>query len=114
MSDPITSVSNPQIKDLVRLRDRRHRDRSGTFVVEGYRAIARAADAGVTFERLYICPELFLGPNEDALIARVAGTGAPVIEIHTGHYADAGSREQKQALLSEITTACKHADKIGL
>ena len=41
-------------------------------------------------------------------------TGAPVIEIHTGHYADATSREQKRALLGEITAACKHADKIGL
>ena len=41
-------------------------------------------------------------------------TGAPVIEIHTGHYADATSREQKRALLNEITAACKHADKIGL
>jgi pyridoxine 5-phosphate synthase len=41
-------------------------------------------------------------------------TGAPVIEIHTGHYADATSREQRRALLGEITAACKHADKIGL
>ena len=41
-------------------------------------------------------------------------TGAPVIEIHTGHYADAATREQKRGLLNAITAACKHADKIGL
>jgi TrmH family RNA methyltransferase len=100
MSDPITSVSNPQIKDLVRLRDRRHRDRSGTFVVEGYRTIARASDAGVAFERLYVCPELFLGPNEDALIARVAGTGAPVIEVSAEPFRKASYRDRPEGLLA--------------
>ena len=79
MSDPITSVSNPQIKDLVRLRERRHRDQSRTFIVEGYREVSRALDAGVVFERLYVCPELFLGPNEDSLIARVAEGGTVVV-----------------------------------
>lgn len=41
-------------------------------------------------------------------------TGAPVIEIHTGHYADAGSRTEQKQLLNEIMLACKHADSIGL
>ena len=100
MSDPITSVSNPQIKDLVRLRDRRHRDRSGTFIVEGYRAISRASDAGVAFERLYVCPELFLGPNEDALIARVAETGAPVIEVSAEPFRKAAYRDRPEGLLA--------------
>ena len=40
--------------------------------------------------------------------------GAPVIEIHTGHYADAANIEEQQQLLNEITVACEHADNIGL
>ena len=40
--------------------------------------------------------------------------GAPVIEIHTGHYADAENIKKQQQLLNEITVACEHADKIGL
>lgn len=100
MSDPITSVSNPQIKDLVRLRDRRHRDRSGTFVVEGYREISRACDAGVVFERLYISPELFLGPNEDALIERIADAGTPVIEVAEEPFRKAAYRDRPEGLLA--------------
>ncbi len=100
MSEPITSVSNPQIKDLVRLRDRRHRDRSGTFVVEGYRAISRATDAGVEFDRLYVCPELFLGPNEDALISRVAETGTTVIEVSEEPFRKAAYRDRPEGLLA--------------
>ena len=41
-------------------------------------------------------------------------TGAPVIEIHTGHYADAVGRSERQQLLNEIVVACEHADNIGL
>ena len=41
-------------------------------------------------------------------------TGAPVIEIHTGHYADAENIMKQQQLLNEIRLACEHADNIGL
>ena len=41
-------------------------------------------------------------------------TGAPVIEIHTGHYADAEDNIKQQQLLNEIIVACEHADNIGL
>lgn len=40
--------------------------------------------------------------------------GAPVIEIHTGHYADAENPVKHKLLLDEITAACNHADNIGL
>ena len=100
MSEPITSLSNPQIKELVRLRDRRHRDRSGTFVVEGYRAISRASDAGVVFDRIYVSPGLFLGPNEDALIARIADAGTPVIEVSEEPFRKAAYRDRPEGLLA--------------
>lgn len=41
-------------------------------------------------------------------------TGAPVIEIHTGHYADAEDYTTQQQLFNEIIVACEHADNIGL
>lgn len=42
----ITSPSNERIKRLVRLRERRHRDREGVFVVEGLRLFERAIASG--------------------------------------------------------------------
>ena len=47
-------------------------------------------------------------------IDAVKRTGAPVIEIHTGHYADAEDKAERQQLLNEIIVACEHADNIGL
>ncbi|HHJ34450.1 MAG TPA: pyridoxine 5'-phosphate synthase [Gammaproteobacteria bacterium] len=41
-------------------------------------------------------------------------TGAPVIEIHTGHYADAASHTEQKKRLDEVIIACEHADNIGL
>ncbi len=40
--------------------------------------------------------------------------GAPAIEIHTGHYADAGNKIKQQTILNEIVLACEYADDIGL
>jgi pyridoxine 5-phosphate synthase len=40
--------------------------------------------------------------------------GAPVIEIHTGHYADARTVDQKYQELIKITKAVQHGNDIGL
>ena len=41
-------------------------------------------------------------------------TGAPAIEIHTGHYADAADAGERGRLLDEITRSSDYADSIGL
>lgn len=54
----ITSLTNPRIKDVVRLREHRHRRKTGLFVAEGMREVTRAAEAGLRFTEVYVCPEL--------------------------------------------------------
>ena len=46
--EKITSLQNPRVKQLVKLRDRRPRDETGVFLVEGYREIRRALEVSVT------------------------------------------------------------------
>lgn len=66
--DPIiTSLQNPKIKEAVKLRDRRPREESGLFLIEGYRELKRALEANRQIEVLFYCPELFLGSNEEHL-----------------------------------------------
>lgn len=69
----ITSLQNPKVKDAVHLRDRRKRSEADLFLIEGYREIKRALDAGRNIETLFICPEFFLGENERSLIERMNG-----------------------------------------
>jgi TrmH family RNA methyltransferase len=97
---PITSPQNPAIKTLVRLRDRRHRDRSRRFLVEGYREIGRALEGGIEIDTLYHCPELWLGGNEAKLVARVAGTGAGVTETSEAAFRKASYRDRPEGLLA--------------
>ena len=66
----ITSQQNPKVKEVVKLRDRRQREKSGKFLIEGYRELLRAVDAGIQIESLFTCPQLFLGSNEPMLINR--------------------------------------------
>ncbi len=74
----LTSAQNPRIKSVLHLRDKKERDVTGLFLVEGYREIRRTVDSGVDFESLYICPQLFLGSNEESLIQDAK---APVFQL---------------------------------
>lgn len=66
--DRITSLQNSLVKMAVRLRERRERDESDLFLIEGYREMKRAVDAGREIQTLFYCPELFLKENETKLI----------------------------------------------
>jgi len=53
----ITSLKNDRVKDLVRLRTRRERDRQGLTIIEEPLVIARALDADYPMQTLFFCPE---------------------------------------------------------
>lgn len=55
----ITSLQNPRVKAMVKLRDQRGRRQAGLFIAEGMRAMQRAIDAGLRIESLWMCDELF-------------------------------------------------------
>ena len=100
MPDRITSLTNPRVKELVRLRDRRPRDRTSTFLVEGFRAVMRAHAAGTELRTLYVCPELFLGANEASLIDSVADTGTEIVELAEAPFRKAAYRDRPEGLLA--------------
>ena len=97
--EKITSLQNPRLKHLVKLRDRRPRDESGTFLVEGYREIRRALEKGIRFRELYFSPDWFLGENEPALIAQAEASGALLFELSKDAFAKAAYRERPDGLV---------------
>ncbi|WP_135228255.1 TrmH family RNA methyltransferase [Deinococcus fonticola] len=62
----ITSLQNPQVKRLVRLRTRRAREEEGVILIEGAREVSRALGAGVQLTEVFLCPPLF-SPEAAAL-----------------------------------------------
>ncbi|MGE4619723.1 MAG: RNA methyltransferase [Planctomycetota bacterium] len=64
----IRSLQNPRVKQVVRLRDRRDRDRDGQFLIEGYRELSRAVAVGQPLATVFCSSRLYLGSNEPALL----------------------------------------------
>ena len=56
---------------------------------------------------------LFIDADNDQIEAAIE-CGAPIIEIHTGHYADASSAAEMQKELQQISEACAYAHSLGL
>ncbi len=90
---PITSLQNPAVKRLVRLREsRRAREQEGLVFVEGAREAARALAAGWPQEELYLCPGLFSPEAAD-------GAWAGGTELGREAFAKVSGREHPDGVL---------------
>jgi RNA methyltransferase, TrmH family len=98
--EKISSLQNPRVKQLVKLRDRRPRDEAGVFLVEGYREIRRALEKHVALQEIYFSPDWFLGENEPALIDQATVAGARVFELSKEAFAKVAYRERPDGLLA--------------
>ena len=95
----VSSMQNPQIKDAVKLQKRKERDDTGLFLIEGYRELSRAVKGSVMIQKMFICPQLFLGENEPDLIASIREMGATVIECSTEVFQKISYRDRADGLL---------------
>ena len=75
-TEKISSLQNPRVKQLVRLRDRRPRDEAGVFLVEGYREIRRALEKGVALQEIYI--DRAYSERSGMQVVRAIGGRAPL------------------------------------
>jgi len=112
----ITSLQNPRVKQLVKLRDRRPRDQSGQFLVEGYRQIRRALDKGYPPTELYVCSEWYPGNqgNEPELIAEAEAAGARIFELNKPAFAKVAYRERPDGLLAVLPQWKRSLDDLVL
>lgn len=96
----LTSLQNPKVKQVVSLRDRRDRDETGQFIIEGYRELLRAVDAKHPIQVLFMCSELFLGVNERQLIDRIQEQGAVIFSCTPPVFCKMSYRERPDGLLA--------------
>jgi len=74
----VSSPTNPRVKRVVRLADRRARDEARQTVVEGVREVGLALGRGVVPVEAYVCPELIAGPEAERAarhLVHIAATG---------------------------------------
>lgn len=110
----ISSLQNARIKNLVKLRNRRPRDRQGIFIAEGYRAISRALEKGVVPDEVFFSPEWFLGENEPALLEKAIKEGAVLFELTKIAFEKVAYRDRPEGMLAVFKQWNQTLDEIKL
>lgn len=95
----VTSLQNLQVKEVKKLRERKDRNETGLFLVEGYKELTRALHGGVVIKTLFFCEELFLKTSEVALIEQIKSKGANIISCPKNVFEKIAYRERPDGLL---------------
>lgn len=69
MTTIITSFSNPKIKFIRKLEQRKYRQESGVFFIEGLRIVGEAFQVGAPIQSLVIAPDLLVSDFGQSLLA---------------------------------------------
>jgi len=95
----ITGFSNPLVKRVRALRDKKHRRREGLFLAEGLRILAEAQDAGSLPEMLFYTGGSATHPVAARLIAATEAAGGDVIETSTDILHKLSGKDNPQTLI---------------
>jgi TrmH family RNA methyltransferase len=88
MTSPrITSRQNPRVKDAVRLRTGRGRQRRGRFIIDGAREILRAIEAGIRCVEAFVCEELIDSADGRRTVDALQSSGAEILSVSADVYA---------------------------
>jgi TrmH family RNA methyltransferase len=77
----ITSTANPKVKWIRSLRERKFRQETGFFYVEGLRLVIEAVQMEAGLHTLIAAPELLKSENGIALLEKQRNAGVEVIEV---------------------------------
>ncbi|ROT94872.1 RNA methyltransferase [Altererythrobacter sp. FM1] len=110
----ITGFSNPTVKALRALRDKKHRKREGRFLAEGLRLLTDARECGRLPETLVMATGRDPHPLLDALEADVLAAGGEVIETGAEILSKITGKDNPQAVagvFAEFDTALDRIDR---
>ena len=70
----VISTSNPEIKSIRALREKKYRDESGLFFVEGIRPVMEAYSQRAQFTRIIYCPSLLRSQAANDFIRQISAS----------------------------------------
>jgi len=110
----ITGFSNPTVKFLRSLRDKKHRRRERRFLAEGLRLLTDARESGILPELLVMAEGRDPHPLTDALECAVATAGGTIIETSPDILAKITGKANPQAIagvFAELDTSLSSLDR---
>lgn len=110
----ITGFSNPLVKFLRSLRDKKHRKRERRFLAEGLRLLTDARECGIVPEMLVMAIGRDPHPLLDALESAVVAAGGEVVEMDVDILAKVTGKDNPQAvagIFAEFDTSLANVDR---
>lgn len=102
MSELITSATNPTVKRVRLLADRKHRRRHTAFVVEGLQPVWRAVSAGRDIEALVVCPDLLANADAVRMVDELAAAGVRVARVSRDVFVRLSDRDGPAGLMAIV------------
>lgn len=98
----ITSTSNLQIKEIRKLRDRKERQASGLFYVEGLRIVGEAVELKEKIETLIVAPELLISDYGQKLVQEYQEKGGQILEVNQTVFQNISLKEGPQGIAAVL------------
>ncbi len=99
MRREITGFSNPLLKEIRGLREKKHRKRAGKFLAEGLRILTEAREAGFVPEMLFRVKDREVHALEIALESDVLAAGGDVVETSAEIMSKLSGKDNAQAVV---------------
>lgn len=96
----LTSLKNPKVKYVYKLRNRRFREKEQKTLLEGYRELTRSSEYGMKVLEVYYCPSMFLGENEFPLLESLREQGITTYEVTEPILEKIAYRERPEGLIA--------------
>jgi TrmH family RNA methyltransferase len=94
----ISSTSNASIKRIRALRQRKERERSGLYFIEGIRIVAEAIQTGAALETLVVAPELLSSDFARQVVAEQQQAGVLCLEVSAPVFRSLSAKEGPQGI----------------
>jgi RNA methyltransferase, TrmH family len=98
----ISSRSNPRIKQIRALKQRKNRQASGLFFVEGIRHVGEAVESGAHIESIYYAPEHLTSSFGRSLIQGQRELGIPCYQTSAEVFDSISDKENPQGILALV------------
>src|ERR1035437_7261425 len=98
MIEKITSLQNPSVKNIIHLSKSGERRKQNITVVEGFREIFMAFEAGFEIDELYFSREVPLYPGTDTWLQQLPSS-VKVIEVNKAVFKKIAYRENSDGLI---------------
>lgn len=102
----ITSLTNPRVKHVVALNDKKQRDADGLMLVEGFDPLSMALDCNLRPRTVFFCPALYKPAHSDgahaALMQRLRDSDAELLETTQPVFEKMAYRDGPDGLLAVL------------